>query len=116
MLIDLEKARDTDPLLPGVTTVLHADEWTTITAEAARFTITWLNKAARIAVVHVVLSETYFIYVHPRGPHKKAWHGKALAGPDGGIWLNNPGFGTQMQPASTAALQLAADRVREALI
>ena len=60
---------------------LYTDEWITVTVDSNRFVLTWLNAVAGIAVVRVV-----FV----RRPHNRARIGRALVGPDGGVWLESP--------------------------
>jgi hypothetical protein len=117
MLIDLEKTRDTDPSQPGVITLLYADDWVTFTAEVARFPIHWLNKDARIAVVHALFSAAW-IDTPGSEAYKRTLRGTILAGPDGGYFLKSPGFAEHLpaKGVGAIALQLVADHVRKAPI
>ena len=74
---------------------LYTDEWITVTVDSNRFVLTWLNAVAGIAVVRVV-----FV----RRPHNRARIGRALVGPDGGVWLESPALDIADPHAHTEAL------------
>jgi hypothetical protein len=96
-------------------TTLFTDEWLTVVAAPERFTVTWLNKAARLAVVHVC-----FIQLenhHGQPPSRRAKTGKALVGPDGGTWLTCPGFEvprSRFAGVASAALDFAVEYIDSA--
>lgn len=90
---------------------LHEDEWVLVVADLKNFTVTWLNKSARLAIIRLAFQEEH----KDRFPGRRLKTGRALVGPDGGEWLKFPELEVPRSYTSTvyaAALQLAVDHLR----